>query len=146
MVKYDTEEHSKEFVVGAQLDIGEEEGPAPVGLGERIKQLRKELEWSQSQLGERIGVDSQRVSRYESEKIAPSVETLAKIAEAFNVSADYLLIDNVPRRPLHVAEHALGDRLAVVGELSDEDLAALLNVLDGLVMKNRLRTITGAGG
>jgi len=47
-----------------------------------------------------------------------------RIAEVFNVSADHLLFDDVPRRPLHAAEDALGDRLAVIGELSADDLAA----------------------
>ena len=121
----------------------EEEGPAPVGLGERIKQLRKEAGWSQAELGEKVGTDSQRVSRYENERITPSIDAVVRIAEAFNVSLDYLLVETVPRRPLHAAEHSLGDRLAVVGELSDEDLGALLNVVDGLVAKSRLRALAG---
>lgn len=124
----------------------EEEGPAPVALGERMKQLRKEAGWSQAELGERVGTDSQRISRYENGRITPSLEAIVRIAEAFDVSIDYLLVDTVPRRPLHSAEDALGDRLAVVGELSAEDLASLLNVLDALVTKNRLKAITGEGG
>lgn len=51
----------------------EEEEPAPMVLGERIKQLRKEAGWSQGELGERIGTDSQRVSRYENGRITPSM-------------------------------------------------------------------------
>jgi len=66
-----------------------------------------------------------------------------RIAEVFNVSADHLLFDDVPRRPLHSAEDALGDRLAVIGELSADDLASLLNVVDGLVAKSRLRAMAG---
>lgn len=72
----------------------------------------------------------------------PSIDAIVRIAAAFNVSLDYLLVDTVPRRPLHAAEHSLGDRGAHVGELPDEDLAALLNV-DGLVAKNRLKAVAG---
>jgi len=121
----------------------EEEGPPPMGLGARIKQLRKETGWSQAELGDKIGTDSQRVSRYENERITPSLDAIVRIAEAFNVSIDYLLVDGIPRRPLHSAEHNLGDHLAHVGELSGEDLAALTNVLDGLVAKSRLKTLAG---
>lgn len=121
----------------------EEEGPAPVALGERIKLLRKEAGWSQAELGEKIGVDSQRVSRYENGRIIPSIDAAVRIAEAFNISLDYLLVDTVPRRPLHAAEHNLGDRLAHVGELADDDLAALVNVVDGLVAKTRLKALAG---
>jgi transcriptional regulator with XRE-family HTH domain len=121
----------------------EEEGPAPMALGERVKQLRKEAGWSQAELGEKVGTDSQRISRYENGRITPSLEAIVRIAEVFDISLDYLLVDDVPRRRLHAAEHALGDRLAAVGELSEEDLASLLNVLDGLVAKSRLRALAG---
>ncbi len=121
----------------------EEEGPPPMGLGARIKQLRKEAGWSQAELGEKIGTDSQRVSRYENERIAPNIDGIVRIAEAFNVSIDHLLVDGIPRRPLHSAEHNLGDHLANIGELSESDLEALTNVVDGLVAKNRLKILAG---
>jgi transcriptional regulator with XRE-family HTH domain len=121
----------------------EEEGLPPMGLGERVRQLRKEMGWSQAELGDKIGTDSQRVSRYENGRISPSVDAAVRIAEAFNVSLDYLLVEGVARRPLHVAEDSLGDRLANVGELPEADLAALLNVLDSLVAKNRLKALAG---
>ena len=54
---------------------------------------------------------------------------------------DHLVFDDVPRRPLHAPENILGDRLAGVAELSDEDANALRNVIDGLVAKSRLRTL-----
>lgn len=64
-----------------------------------------------------------------------------RLAEAFNVSLDHLVFDDVPSRPLHAAENALGDRLAVVAELDDDDLTSLRNVIDGLVAKRRLRVL-----
>jgi len=99
--------------------------------------------WSQAELGEKVGTDAGRISRYEGGRITPSIDALMRIAEVFNVSADHLLFDDVPRRPLHSAEDALGDRLAVIGELSADDLASLLNVVDGLVAKSRLRAMAG---
>jgi transcriptional regulator with XRE-family HTH domain len=120
-----------------------EEGPAPMALGDRIRQLRKEAGWSQAELGDKIGTDSQRVSRYETGKITPSLDAIVRIAQALNVSIDHLLIDDIPRRPLHAAEHNLGDRLANLDELSEDDLASLLHMLDALVAKNRLKTLAG---
>jgi transcriptional regulator with XRE-family HTH domain len=83
------------------------------------------------------------VSRYEAGRITPSAEALVRLAETLNISIDHLLIDTVPRRPLHAAEYALGDRLAAVAELPPDDIASLLNVIDGLVAKNRLKTLAG---
>lgn len=112
-----------------------------MALGDRIRQLRKEAGWPQAELVDKIGTDSQRVSRYETCKITPSLDAIVRIAEALNVSIDHLLIDDIPRRPLHTAEHNLGDRLANLNELSDDDLASLLHMLDALVAKNRLKTL-----
>jgi transcriptional regulator with XRE-family HTH domain len=120
-----------------------EEGPPPMALGDRIRQLRKEAGWSQAELGDKIGTDSQRVSRYETGKITPSLDAIIRIAEALNISIDHLLIDDIPRRPLHTAEHNLGDRLTALGELSGDDLNSLLHMLDALVAKNRLKTLAG---
>lgn len=113
-----------------------------MALGERIRQLRKETGWSQAQLGEHIGTDSQRVSRYETGRISPSVATLILIAEAFNVSIDYLLINGTPRRPLHTPQNTLGDRLAILTELDEPALDTLRDVIDGLVARTRLRNLT----
>jgi hypothetical protein len=54
---------------------------------------------------------------------------------------DHLVFDDLARRPLRSADNALGDRLAVVGELSAEELAVLASVIDGLVAKSRLRAL-----
>lgn len=68
-----------------------------------------------------------------------------RIAEVLNVSADHLVFEDVPRRALHSPDHGLGNRLDDIGELSAEDRAHLLSVIDAFVMKNRLRSITGGG-
>ena len=75
--------------------------------------------------------------------IAPSADAIVRLAEALDVSCDYLLLDNAPRRPLHAAENTLGDRLSAVAELSEDDLASLRNVIDGLVAKSRLKALAG---
>jgi transcriptional regulator with XRE-family HTH domain len=77
-----------------------------MALGERIRHLRKEAGWSQAELGERVGTDAGRISRYEGARITPSLDALMRIAEVFNVSADHLLFDDVPCRLLHATEDA----------------------------------------
>lgn len=50
---------------------------------------------------------------------------------------------NIPRRPLHTPDHHLGERFNHLEELDEEDLSSLLNHLDGLIAKKRLKTIAG---
>lgn len=116
-----------------------------MALGERIRTLRKERSWSQGDLGERIGADAGQISRYENDKITPSADVVVKLAQALDVSCDHLLVDTAPRRPFNAPENALGDNLAALDELSDDDRAALLNHLDALVTRTRLRTLANTG-
>lgn len=62
------------------------------GFGERLRRLRKDKDLTQGQLAEHIGVVPSAVGKYERlEASYPSVDTLIKIADYFNVSLDYLL-------------------------------------------------------
>ena len=114
-------------------------GGTEMPLGERIKALRKERGWSQAELGERIATDSQRISRYENERITPNIDAVIRLAEALDVSTDYLLIDSAPRRPLSGPDHELADRVADLAALDPDDRDAILHILDGLIAKNRVR-------
>ena len=119
----------------------DQEDTHAMALGDRIRALRKEAGMSQAELAERIGVDPGRVSRYEAGRITPSADALVRLAESLNISIDHLLIDDIPRRPLHNAEDALGDRLNTLGELGADDLHLVTSFIDALVTKNRLRTL-----
>ncbi len=109
-----------------------------MALGERIKTLRKEHGWSQADLAARIGADAGQISRYEGGKITPSVEAVIRLADTFDVSCDYLLLDDAPRRPLR-ASNPLTDRLADLDHLTDTDRDALLHILDSLLANTRIR-------
>jgi DNA-binding XRE family transcriptional regulator len=63
----------------------------------------QERGWSQTELADRIGVDPSQISRYEQGRITPSADVIVRFAEAFNVSTDYLLVDDAARRPSRAA-------------------------------------------
>ena len=60
-------------------------------LAMRIKELRKKLGISQSELAEKISVSHFAISRYERDKTSPDPETISKLADFFGVTTDYLL-------------------------------------------------------
>lgn len=60
-------------------------------LCERIREIRIAKKISQVELAKILGVTKQSVSNWENDNIQPSVEMLSKIADALNVTADYLL-------------------------------------------------------
>ena len=114
-------------------------------LGERIKALRVEHNWSQADLAETVGGDGRQISRYETGRITPSLDVLARIAEAFTPSLDYLVFDNQARRPLDAPTNLLEARVPEAAELTEDDQRALLDHLDALLTRTRLRAITTAG-
>ena len=61
-----------------------------MSIGENIARLRKEKGWTQVELGEKLGVSNQAVSKWESEMTFPDVMLLPYIAELFEVSIDDL--------------------------------------------------------
>lgn len=125
----------------------DQQGAPDMPLGDRIRELRKEHGWSQAELAVKIDVDASRISRYEGGHITPSADALVRIAETFDVSIDHLLIDGIPRRPLHdTTDELLGERLHQLAKLGDDDRAALLDVIDAYITRNRLRTITTQAG
>lgn len=60
-------------------------------FADSLKRFRKEYGLTQKQVSDAIGIQPSAYQAYERGKVKPSIEVLIKIAEAFNVSADYLL-------------------------------------------------------
>ena len=60
-------------------------------VGERIKNLRKEGSLSQVALAEKINSNQKQVSKWERGQIEPNIDMLAKLADYFEVSVDYLI-------------------------------------------------------
>ena len=61
-------------------------------LGERIALARKQAGLSQEQLGERLGVSRQAVSKWESNQTNPDVAYVAELCRICKVSCDWLLL------------------------------------------------------
>lgn len=60
-------------------------------LKESIKELRVRHSLSQNQLAGQLGISQQTVAKWESGQAAPKPAMIKRIAEFFDVSADYLL-------------------------------------------------------
>lgn len=70
----------------------------------RIKSLREEHDMTQSELGRLLNVKDAAVSKYESEKVPLTTETILKLSEIFSVSTDYILGRTNDRFPTHESE------------------------------------------
>lgn len=118
-----------------------------VVLGARVKQLRKERGWSQEELAEAVGAaGAHQISRYENGQTTPSTETVIKLAEVFDVSLDYLLIEGAARRALRNGDYSFLDRLGDVNELSEEERASVLLFVEALLARKRIKSLAAEVG
>ena len=62
-----------------------------MGIGENIRNNRKNKGLTQKELGLMIGISASTVTKYEKEDLEPNIETLNKIAEALGVSQHELI-------------------------------------------------------
>jgi transcriptional regulator with XRE-family HTH domain len=63
-------------------------------LGANISALRKAKNWTQSELAEQVGVDTETISRFERGATLPSLLTLEKISQFLRVGVGDLLAES----------------------------------------------------
>lgn len=112
-----------------------------MSLGKKIKQLRQERNWSQDEFAYNAQIDGRQVSRYENDKVVPSVEVIVKMAKAFNVSTDFLLLDTAERRTLDNNMSRLAQRAMMMKSLSEDDENSLIHLIDAVEAKNKFKAI-----
>ena len=67
-------------------------------LGEKIAKQRKELNFTQEQLADILGVSRQSISKWESDIAYPETDKLIELGKMFDCSMDYLLKENVTEK------------------------------------------------
>lgn len=61
-----------------------------MNIGNKITELRKQKNLSQTDFAKTVGVSREMIGRYERGEVMPSIEVAKKIADALDVSLDYL--------------------------------------------------------
>jgi transcriptional regulator with XRE-family HTH domain len=111
-------------------------------ISERIKELRKAHNWNQAELAEKMSIDSKMISYYENGKYVPSAEVIVKLAEVFDVSIDYLLIPDIPKKPLRQnINNELIQELSDFENLPDKDKEMIMHMVHTVISKNKMREL-----
>ena len=112
-------------------------------LGDRIRRLRHERRWSQTQLAQKLQVHQKQISGYERGLHVPQSDLLIRLAALFDVSLDYLAFEdrNAPQRHIQVADRELLHKLEALDQLSEEDRATVKAVLDAFLLKRKLQRL-----
>ena len=89
-----------------------------VNLSVRLKQQRMQTGLSQKEFAEKINLAYAQYNRYERGDNVPNAETLSKLADALNISVDYLLEGE--------------EKDAATANFEDKDLLKLFQEVEGL--------------
>lgn len=105
-------------------------------LGSRILELLEAEGMSQKELARRIGSSNGTVCRYISGSRKPHQEMLLRIAQAFNVSVDYLLGEDAPDR---ICDYETLERIlkASVPQLNYEEKEKLMRCLRDIPVRQK---------
>ena len=108
-------------------------------LAGNIIRLRKEKGWSQAELGQKIGAHLTHVNRIETGKYMPSLETLLKMAEVFQVPLDYLVYSNEGSySPVKIEDETLAERLKLINNLGEDDRKVITRIIDAMLTQQKM--------
>lgn len=98
-------------------------------IGIRIIQLRKAQGWSQDELAGKISSSRAMIGKYERGDNLPSIEVLVKLAQAFEVSVDYLVGEGV----LSSYDKEILKRINQIEQLDQETREKLFFLIDNVI-------------
>lgn len=84
-----------------------------------------------------IGTSAPIIGRYERNEIKPSIDTAKNIADALDVSVDYLIGSS----DIMVIDKSLIQRMEDIQKLSDIDKGHIFALMDAFLQKTKLQQI-----
>jgi transcriptional regulator with XRE-family HTH domain len=92
-------------------------------IGKRLKLLREEMGLKQIDIAEMLGVSRTTYTQYETEKSEPDLATVAKLAEIYNTSVDFILGKTDIKTPIEtIAAHRSDDPMSELPEEARKSL------------------------
>ena len=104
-------------------------------LGEKLRTLRQRKKLSQAELAQTSGIYQKSISRYELGEAVPSATALKQLADALDVTADYLLSE----KPVVVRDKDLLKKFEVIQDLDEPTKQVVLLFLDLVVRDFKAR-------
>ena len=109
-------------------------------VGDKIRQLRKERGWSQSDLAGKLGVKPQNISRSEQNRVQPRESTLKIFAEVFELPLEEFqsLASTVDIPDL---DPEMANYIREIPTLSAKDQEAVKSVLKALITAKKAQKL-----
>lgn len=108
----------------------------------RVRQLRRQKNLSQEELGKLVGVHYTHIGRYERGTSRPSADTLKRLADVLGVSGDYLLGNStVETARTEFEDRELLRMFQEIEKSPEEDKAVVKKLLEAFLLKRQILTM-----
>ncbi|MGB4292176.1 MAG: helix-turn-helix transcriptional regulator [Bacteroidales bacterium] len=113
-----------------------------MSFSERLKKARLEKGHSKSDLAKEINVHYSQIGRYEEKGAQPSADILAKLANALEVSSDFLTNGSTDE----LAENTLSDKellnqFKAIEKMPDKDKSVIKTLIDAFITKRQIQKL-----
>ena len=71
-----------------------------MNLGEKLKYLRKQHNWTQEQLAQHLNISRSQISKWENGELLPDVQSLQKLSSLYKVSVAFLIGKHTTKQEL----------------------------------------------
>jgi transcriptional regulator with XRE-family HTH domain len=103
-------------------------------LGKRIQELRKDKGITQQELAKRVQISHPQIVRYETKGVQPPADVLARLADAFDVSIDYLVNgDKSDKAQQTLKDAELIQKFKQLDQLPEDEKKSILKVISALL-------------
>ncbi|MCP4487959.1 MAG: helix-turn-helix transcriptional regulator [Gammaproteobacteria bacterium] len=106
-------------------------------FGMRLKELRKQKDWTQKELANQVDIRFAQLNKYECGMHIPPIEKLVQLGDVLGVTLDYLIMGNRDQiQTLH--NMRLIERLHELESFDSGDQEAIITMIDAMIVKRRV--------
>ena len=107
-----------------------------ISFGKRLTEVRKDKKMSQDEVGKLVGVHGAVIGRYERDEVKPSIEMATQLAEALEVSLDYLVGSTDI-----LLEKSVVNKILDIQKLKENDKQHVFALLDAFIKQTKFQAI-----
>lgn len=109
-------------------------------FGQRLKEAREAKGLNKDALGKTVKIHYSQIGRYERNEASPSADVLKKLANALDVSTDYLM--NGTTKDLaseNIQDKTLINQFNRISELSEENKTVVSKLIDAFLFQQEMK-------
>jgi transcriptional regulator with XRE-family HTH domain len=109
-------------------------------FGKRLTAAREAKNLTKQKLGEVVGVHHSQIGRYEKGEASPAAEVLKKMANALNVSTDYLMNGTTADLAAeNINDKTLINQFNRISELTEDNKTVVSKLIDAFLFQQEMK-------